>query len=63
MVQDNQTGSGLSEDNRYTTWELKKCPHCGILILEHYSAVIVGGPEDAMQIAANINQASENVSL
>lgn len=32
-------GGGNATDEEYTTWEVKECPVCGRLVLEHYTAI------------------------
>jgi len=39
MHQKDQIGGGVTEDERYTTWELKECPACGRTVIEYYTAI------------------------
>lgn len=41
MQQLRNIGGGVAEDTRYETWEVKKCPSCGRLVKEFYSAEVI----------------------
>ena len=41
MHQHNQEGGGVSEDEKYETWEIKICPSCGRKVKEYYSVTVV----------------------
>lgn len=36
-------GGGTSDDDVYSTWELKECPACGRKVVEFYGAYLVTG--------------------
>jgi hypothetical protein len=37
MKQKDGLGGGISNDDRYETWEIKECGSCGRLAREYYS--------------------------
>jgi len=41
MVQKDGVGGGTSQDEKYTTWELKHCKKCGRHIIEYYEARLI----------------------
>lgn len=45
MTQHEQIGGGEANDREYTTWEVKKCPSCGRLVKESYSAEVLSDSE------------------
>lgn len=53
MRQKDQIGGGRSDEEEYTTWELKECPACGRLVVEYYAA-IVAKDDDALIIKETI---------
>lgn len=53
-------GGGVGDDHQYTTWELKECPVCKRLCLEHYSAITVENIVEAEYIVRHLSKAINN---
>lgn len=54
-------GGGIADQNEYTTWELKECPVCKRLCVEHYSAIVVTSVEEARMVASSLSIAITNL--
>lgn len=50
MHQKDKRGGGISEEEDYTTWELKECPVCDRLVVEYYTARVVGQDKRELKI-------------
>jgi len=50
-------GGGVADDCQYTTWELKECPICERLALEHYTASLVDSVEESTVLVDLFTQA------
>lgn len=47
-------GGGVSDENQYTTWELKECPSCKRQVTEFYSAILVPNEVVAQMLAESL---------
>lgn len=49
-------GGGSALDESYTTWELKQCPKCARLVVEHYTCFEVEDVVTAEKLAKRLSQ-------